>query len=60
MIVILYRLADEYRHLNEQISDLEDEMNALVSNDDRGRRLLEVHGSVCSNLNEFKQGLIGY
>ena len=44
MIVLLYRLADEYRHLSELISDLEDEMNALVSNDERGRKLLDVHG----------------
>jgi transposase len=44
MVVVLYRIADEYRFLSEQISDLEDEINALVVHDDRGRRLLEVHG----------------
>lgn len=44
MIILLYRIADEYRFLCEQISDLEDEMHALVTQDDRGKRLLEVHG----------------
>jgi transposase len=44
MIVMLYRIVDEYRFLCEQISDLEGEMQALVSADDRGRRLLEMQG----------------
>jgi len=44
MIVLLYRLANEYRHLSDLIADIEDEMQTLVSQDDRGRRLLEMHG----------------
>ena len=44
MIVMLYRIAQEYRSLCEQISDVEDDMNVLVSNDDKGQRLLEVQG----------------
>lgn len=44
MIVMLYHIVDEYQYLCEQISDLEDEMQALVTADDRGLRLLEMHG----------------
>ncbi len=44
MVVMLYRIAEEYRFICDQISDLEDEIEALVIHDDRGRRLLEVHG----------------
>jgi len=44
MIVMLYHIVDEYRFLCDQISDLEDEMQALVSADERGQRLLEMQG----------------
>ena len=38
MIILLYRIAEEYRFLCEQISDMENEMQALVCQDDRGKR----------------------
>ncbi|MFT6048188.1 MAG: transposase [Arenicella sp.] len=44
MIVMLYRIAQEYRNLCEQISEVEGDMSALVVNDDKGQRLLEVQG----------------
>lgn len=44
MIVMLYRIAQEYRNLCEQISDVEEDINALVSRKDKGQRLLEVQG----------------
>jgi hypothetical protein len=38
------RIAQEYRNLCEQISEVEVDMSALVVNDDKGQRLLEVQG----------------
>lgn len=44
LIVILYRLAEDYHYLCEQISEIESEMQCLVDNDERGKRLLKIHG----------------
>ena len=44
MIVLLYRLEEEFRDLLEQTSDIEDDMESIVLADDRGTRLLEVPG----------------
>ena len=44
LIVCLYRLEEDFRSLCEQITELENEIDHYVKSDDRGRRLLEVHG----------------
>jgi len=44
LIVSLYRLEEDFRSLCEQITELENELNQYVKSDDRGCRLLEVHG----------------
>jgi len=44
MIVMLYRLVEEYQFFCVQISDLEGDMQALVISDDRGQRLLKMPG----------------
>jgi len=44
MIVMLYRIAEDYQHITNQISDVEDEIEVYVCADDRGRRLLDIHG----------------
>ena len=42
MVVLLYRLEEEFRSLYERATDIEDDMEAIVLADDRGRRLLEI------------------
>jgi transposase len=44
MIVLLYRLEEDFRALLEQISDIEDDMQSIVLADDRGCRLMEMPG----------------
>ncbi|MFT5573198.1 MAG: transposase [Cryomorphaceae bacterium] len=44
MVVLLYRLEEEFRSLYERATDIEDDMEAIVLADDRGRRLLEIPG----------------
>jgi transposase len=44
MVVLLYRLEEEFRGLYERAADIEDDMQAIVLADDRGRRLVEIPG----------------
>ena len=44
MIVLLYRLEEEFRSMCEQITDIEDDMQSIVLADDRGSRLMYMPG----------------
>ena len=44
MIVLLYRLEEEFRALLDQTTDIEDDMQSIVLADDRGSRLMEMPG----------------
>jgi transposase len=44
MIVLLYRLEQEFRALLDQTAEIEDDMQSIVLSDDRGGRLMEMPG----------------
>jgi transposase len=44
MIVLLYRLEQEFRALLDQTAGIEDDMQSIVLSDDRGGRLMEMPG----------------
>ncbi|MFT7526300.1 MAG: transposase [Arenicella sp.] len=44
IVVMLYRIAQDYRSLCEEISNIEEDMNAAVRNDEKDQRLLKVQG----------------